>query len=105
MSKKEEFTCKDCGFTYGMHWHNDNGICVDCTERAYEEAGEECCMSCQGTGIGYPVDRACSMCGGSGESQQEREQDEPDEPDYDCDYLADKAAEQWENSRTTDSRY
>jgi hypothetical protein len=28
---------------------------------------------------------------------------EPDEPYYDCDYLADKAAEAYENSRINDN--
>ena len=55
------------------------------------ENEEDCCYSCQGTGIGYPVDLACSVCGGSGEAQREDEDREPD--DYDgCDsYEADKA--------------
>ena len=50
---------------------------------------EECCHSCQGTGIGYPVDYPCTNCQGTGCAQVEIEQ-EPDDFD-DCDsYEAEK---------------
>jgi len=44
-----------------------------------EEPDEYGCSSCQGTGIGYPVDRSCSSCGGSGIARRSRD-------DYDGDY-------------------
>ena len=37
-----------------------------------EDDGRWDCPDCQGTGIGYPVDRSCRVCGGSGIRRQSR---------------------------------
>ena len=64
----------------------------------------EDCYVCRGTGISATgrIEDSCSACGGKGYTTEEDDR-EPEEPDYDFDYLADKAAEQYENSRINDN--
>lgn len=47
-----------------------------------DDDGRNDCWSCQGTGIGYPVDRSCSACGGSGIPRRSRYDDYVDPGDY-----------------------
>jgi hypothetical protein len=73
--------CEDCG-------HDRSYPCERCGERFWYEPPteidgcsycEDCadaldaCQSCQGTGIGYPVDNDCSCCGGTGLRRRDRD--------------------------------
>lgn len=48
-------------------WEDDDY--PEYSEYEDEDSGRYDCPSCQGTGIGYPVDSNCSWCGGSGISR------------------------------------
>lgn len=55
MNDTEINECESCGSEIEA---NVNGtMCAECQSH---------CHSCQGTGIGYPVDYNCSSCGGRG---------------------------------------
>jgi hypothetical protein len=102
----ELVNCENCDAEVPADTLNVDNHCIDCQEAFDEE--ERTCYSCRGTGIpqhGPPDVGRCSTCGGSGEIVPEQDYDdyEPDEPDYDLDYLADKAAEAYENSRINDN--
>jgi hypothetical protein len=54
-------TCDLCGCELSSG--DKENVCQECFD------AEAVCTSCQGTGIGYPVDYSCSMCRGTGEYQ------------------------------------
>ena len=72
-------------------------VCPGCAPGDHvSDEPDECeddylCSDCMGTGIGYPVDYACGVCGGDGMARMSRDDYEPDyEPwdDYEPDYNA-----------------
>jgi len=54
-------TCRVCGGI--VEHYAPPGLCAAC---AGLDADDNECPDCRGTGIGWPVERACSVCGGSG---------------------------------------
>ncbi len=51
-------------------------------EEEDDDDGRYDCWDCRGTGIGYPVDSNCGVCGGSGIKKPKRFSRDPDD-DYD----------------------
>jgi RecJ-like exonuclease len=87
------------------NYNQINCLCYDCmnAEMDQEDEWDRFCYTCRGTGISAsgPVEHNCSACGGTGALPVEDDQDEPDDfdPYVDDDYMADKAAAEWENNR------
>ena len=97
--------CQMCGeFVPTAGYNFNEQACTHCLNDA---EGEDCYL-CKGTGIGQhgpPDTSICTSCGGKGYIMHQEEQEPDDFDDYyaDDDYMADMAAEAWENSRINDN--